>query len=269
MNVMVYTSPIKDNSGNTVAVMEMLTDITQVRKLQEELARVGKLVASAAHGAKNVIDGLRGGVYVLNIGLRDGDQESIDTGWDMVKRNVDRVSAMVMDMLYCAKERTPRRLAVSVPEIAREVIELYSKRAKDRNVTLSGEIDDVETITADPKDIHSMLANLVTNAIDACGEVEDTEREFNVTLRVFQDDDKIIIEVEDNGIGIGDEAKKKLFNVFYSTKGAFGTGFGLLVSHKVATEHGGEISVSSERNKGAKFIVKLPSSNTLDPEAGE
>ncbi|MFH1540051.1 MAG: ATP-binding protein [bacterium] len=259
VNVLVYTSPIMDPRGNIVSVIEMSADITEVRRLQDRLTTLGQLVGGIAHSIKNVLEGLRGGVYVANLGFKNKNEEDIRTGWEMVQRNLDKISAMIMDMLYCAKERTPRRLPVSITSVAEESIELFRTRAGESNVSLKSDLaENIDTILADPKDIHSLLSNLITNAIDACCSDENEEKEHRVDLRVFQEDKQVVIEVKDNGIGMDRDTKSKLFNTLYSTKGTFGTGLGLLVSHKVATEHGGTISVESAPGEGAVFTVRLP-----------
>jgi len=257
--VVVQTAPIRDSRGNVSEVMKVSTDITEIRVLQDQLASLGKLVGGIAHSVKNVLEGLRGGVYIVNLGFRDNNQEDIRTGWAMVERNVARISSMVMDMLYCAKDRSPRRLPVSLPSVVGEVIELFRPRAADCGIRLEAEVAGGDCVVpGEPKDIHSLVANLIMNAIDACCSEQNDEKSHYVQVRVRRDADYAVLEVEDNGAGMDEEAHGKLFTTFYSTKGAYGTGLGLLVSHKVATEHGGTISARSAPGEGATFTVKLP-----------
>lgn len=257
--VVVQTAPIRDSRGNITDVMEVSTDITEVRVLQDQLASLGKLVGGIAHSVKNVLEGLRGGVYIVNLGFRDNNQEDIRTGWGMVERNVGRISSMVMDMLYCAKDRSPRRLPVSLPALAGEVVELFRPRARDCGIRLATDLaPGACVVTGEPRDIHSLVANLVTNAIDACCSEQNAKKPHEVSVRVRADGGHAVLEVEDNGAGMDEEARGKLFTTFYSTKGAYGTGLGLLVSHKVAVEHGGTISVRTAPGEGAVFTVRLP-----------
>lgn len=259
INVIVYTSPIRDSRGNVVQVMEVSTDITVVRQLQDRLVNLGQLVAGIAHSIKNVLEGLRGGVYIVNKGFRDDNPDGVKTGWEMVERNVGRVSNMIMDMLYCAKDRTPRRLPLSMTGLMNEVAELYRQRAKDAGVELVMENGDgLPEIKADPKDVHALLANLVSNAIDACCSDESESKKHQVRLQAGQKDGHLVISVSDNGVGMDPDTQSKLFNLFFSTKGTFGTGLGLLVAHKVATEHGGTIAVESSPGQGSTFTVRLP-----------
>ena len=257
-HVVVNTMPLRDKHGDVVAVMEMFTDITEVKELQDKLAFLGKLVAGTAHSVKNILEGLRGGVYVVNMGFKTNTQADIKTGWEMVERNVQRVSAMIMDMLYCAKDRTPNPVPLDLRAMASEIVSLYFQRAADSGAELNLELDPkLPPVPGEPKDIHALLSNLVTNAIDACAACEE-ERRFRVSLRVYQDNDKAVIEVADNGAGMDAETRDRLFTMFFSTKGSSGTGLGLLVSHKVVSEHGGSIHVASEPGHGATFTVRLP-----------
>ncbi|MCP5113961.1 MAG: HAMP domain-containing histidine kinase, partial [bacterium] len=183
----------------------------------------------------------------------------VKTGWEMVERNVGRVSGMIMDMLYCARDRTPRRIEVPLARTVDEVKNLFLQRATDAGVMLESQLDpSLDNIIGEPKDIHALLTNLVTNAIDACAACPDETKAYRVTVRTRREGEDAVIEVEDNGTGMDEETRAKLFTMFFSTKGASGTGLGLLVSHKVAAEHGGSIQVASKPGAGTTFIVRLP-----------
>ncbi|MCP5120596.1 MAG: hypothetical protein GY953_58125 [bacterium] len=169
LHVLTYSAPVRNALGKITSVMEVSTDITDEKELQDKLAFIGQLVAGTAHGVKNVLEGLRGGVYVVNMGFRNDSTDDVKTGWEMVERNVGRVSSMIMDMLYCARDRTPRRVEVPLAKTVADVNALFRQRATDAGVTLTAELDPgLEAVIGEPKDIHAMLANLVTNAIDAC-----------------------------------------------------------------------------------------------------
>ena len=108
----------------------------------------------------------------------------------------------------------------------------------------------------DPSDIHTCLANLVSNAIDAC---KTSKKEgCGVSLRVKKGDGTIIFEVEDTGSGMEPEIREKVFNSFFTTKGLGGTGLGLLVTKKIMREHRGRIEVESEPGEGSCFRLELP-----------
>ena len=257
--VVVHTAPIRDARGEISTVMEVSDDITEIRLLQDKLATLGRLVGGVAHSIKNVLEGLRGGVYIVNLGFKNNNQTDVQTGWEMVQRNVRRVSSMIMDMLYCARERSPRRLPVSLEGVFREVREMYAARAAEYGVKIEAAIaPEAEKIFAEPRDIHALVSNLVGNAVDACIADQNEGRAYRVALRAFREDGQAVIEVEDNGVGMDAETRARLFTMFFSTKGSFGTGLGLLVCHKVTSEHGGTIAVASDAGAGSTFTVRLP-----------
>ena len=107
MHIMVRTSPITNEDGEVVAVMEMCTNVTELKLLENELAMLGETIAGTSHTVKNILSGLEGGVYVVDSGLRSGKQDRVKAGWTMVKKNVGKVSELVKDILYASKERVP------------------------------------------------------------------------------------------------------------------------------------------------------------------
>jgi len=258
IHVLVYAAPLRNAAGEITSVMEMSTDITEVRTLQNELASLGQLVGGIAHDAKNILEGLRGGIYIGNLGFRDNKQQDIKTGWDMVQRNVVRLSSIIMDMLYCAKKRSPRQAPLSLPAIAKEVIGLFAAKAAQFHIQLELKADERVEVLGEPKEVHGLIANLITNAIEACNSDQDEHKTHRVLARVFQDHGEAIIEVEDDGPGMDATTRNALFKELVSTKGSSGTGLGLLTAKKVAVEHGGTIMVRSEPGKGSVFTVKLP-----------
>ncbi len=101
--------------------------------------------------------------------------------------------------------------------------------------------------------------NLVTNSIDACANVESPQNGARVILRsISKKDCAVEYQVIDNGIGMDEEIKKKIFQRFFSTKGSGGTGLGLMITKKIIEDHGGIIEFQSEEKKGTRFIIRLP-----------
>jgi len=260
-HMIVYSMPLRNESGRIDRVMEMMTNITEVKQLQRQLTTTGKAVAGMAHRIKNILMGLEGGIFVVNTGLETDDKETMEQGWAMIKRNVSKVSHIVKDMLYCSKVREPSFQRVSPEEIATEVYTLFQKRASDNAIELRLEIPDTPHFGHfDPDSIHSLMTNLVTNAIDGCKfDFSDNKDRHLITLRCHRNEQgETVIEVSDNGAGIPKEAQEKIFEDFFSTKGSEGTGLGLLVAQKIAEEHGGSISFQSEEGSGTTFRAVFP-----------
>ncbi|MFC2103524.1 ATP-binding protein [Bacteroidota bacterium] len=257
LNVMVFTAPLKDENGNIDMVVEMSADITQIRQLQDKLTSVGLLIGSISHGIKGLLNGLDGGIYLVNTGLKKNDRPRIDQGWEIASRNIRRIRSMVMDILYYAKDREPDWEKLPLKGLADEVCELFSERAIRQNIKynciLPPEGGDFE---GDHQAIIAMLVNLLDNSLDAC-RIDKKKDSHKIDFEIISKDDNIQFIVSDNGIGMDRETREKATSMFFSAKGAGGTGLGLFIANKIAQAHGGNILIESEEDKGSKFTVTL------------
>ncbi len=245
----------------------------------ERLAAVGQTITSLSHHIKNILQGVRGGSYLIELGLgnhdkasggEEGEQEPdaeksaksvemIRKGWKIVERNQDRISSLVMDMLSFSKERDPEPEPSDWNAVAEEVVELQTVRAEELGVKLVWQpAEEMPTLMFDPEAIHRAVLNVLGNAIDACEEVDQGQ----VTVRSeYSASEKMArLVIEDNGPGISPDDLDAIFNVFVSRKGGRGTGLGLPVSRKILEEHGGQILVESQPGQGSRFTLELPSS---------
>lgn len=269
-STIVYSMPVEDEQGRTHAVMEMSTNITEVKLLQRQLAMMGSAVAGMAHRIKNILMGLEGGVFVANTGFESRDPVAIDQGWQMVQRNVAKVSRVAKDLLYCAKEREPQLEAgVDPGAIVRETFELYEPRARAEGISMQLEVEAVPPGTYDRESLGTVATNLVVNALDACRfDPEGEDKAHRIILRCrAEPQGGVVIEVCDNGGGMPDEVSHRLFQGQFSTKGIEGTGLGLLVVQKAAEEHGGNIAFSTRERLGTTFTATLFSGGARRPAA--
>ena len=239
----------------------------------ERLAAVGQTIASLSHHIKNILQGVRGGSYLIKLGLGDHDKatshdkneeeaanravDSIRKGWGIVERNQERISSLVMDMLSFSKERSPEPRSANLNETAAEVVDLLQSRATEFSVQLLWEPDnDMPSLLFDPEAIHRAILNVVSNAIDACEETKAAK--ISVRSRFDAEAKLVHLIVEDNGAGIAPDDLDAIFSVFVSKKGGRGTGLGLPVSRKILEEHGGQILVDSQPGQGSRFTLELP-----------
>ena len=268
--VIVQSMPIHDEEGKIASVMEVSTNITEVKQLQHRLALMGLAVAGMAHRVKNILMGLEGGIFVVNTGFEMKEPDTVKDGWGMVERNVGRISRTVKDLLYCSKQHDLQmERDVNVEEIVREVFELYEPRAAREGIELRLEIlGPVLRGTFNPEGLFKMVTNLTSNALDACRfDPARDKKQHKITLRCTRNDDSAtIIEVADNGSGIPDDVHHKVFENFFSTKGTEGTGLGLLMVQKVVEEHGGTISFTSKEGSGTTFRIELPDRADVGPD---
>lgn len=258
VHVIVQTSPIADESGAIVAVMEMCTNVTELKSLQNELAVLGETIAGMSHTVKNILSGLEGGVYVVDSGLKAGRNDKVTLGWDMVKKNVEKVSDLVKDILYASKERKPEYQECDPARVLLEVFDLYVEKAAAKGVELVRDFEPQLGLGfLDPNGLHSVVSNLLSNAIAACASSQQREK-YHVILTGLVREDTVVIQVTDDGCGMPDDVKHNLFKKFFSTKGSKGTGLGLVVTKKIVEEHGGTIRVASRAGEGTTFSVEIP-----------
>ena len=105
--------------------------------------------------------------------------------------------------------------------------------------------------------LRTALVNVLENGVDAC--LEDTKKkDHRIAFRVKEEEDKVLFEVEDNGVGMNSETREKMCDLFYSSKARKGTGLGLYITNRTVTQHGGQISVDSKPGLGALFTIKIP-----------
>lgn len=262
--VLVQTAPITDENGQVVLVMEMSTNITETKRLQGELVVLGETIAGMSHTIKNILCGLQGGVYVVDSGLVRGRDDRVRTGWQMVKNNVEKVSDLVRGILYASKERKPEHQIVDPATILEDVCSLYEARTRTEGIELIRAFQaELGLCSLDPAGIHSALSNLVSNALEACRKAEGPAPR-TITVVGRREGGTLIFQVIDNGAGMPREVKRKLFNKFFSTKGAKGTGLGLVITRKVVEEHRGTMRVESEPGKGTAFTIEIPITDTAD-----
>ena len=241
-----------------------IQDLRKVKQLENEkleaerLAAVGETVSGLAHGVKNLITGLDGGMYMLSSGINMGNIQRVQKGMEMLVRNIDRISIFVKGFLNFSKGQKIQVELCNPAKVAEEVVDLYKTKAQELGVKLVNErLGDIDPAPIDYENMHECLTNLVGNAIDAC-QMSDKKRECHVLVRTFEESGVIIYEVVDDGCGMDYEVKKKVFTTFFTTKGLGGSGIGLLMTKKIVQEHGGKIEVESEPGEGSTFRVLLP-----------
>jgi signal transduction histidine kinase len=263
ISVMVDTAPLRDASGNIVAVIETAVNITPVKELQKQLILVGQTVAGMTHSIKNIMMGLDGGIYVVNKGLEANDRKEIQEGWEMVLLNFKKISQIVQDILYCSKEREPNLELINPNEIVLEVFNLFRDTAARYSVKIVMELDDdMGEALIDPAGLHTVLSNLVANALDAC-KMDLWKDEHLIELRTKRrKDGAIVFEVADNGVGIDKGIKEHVFEEFFTSKGDKGTGLGLMVTQKILREHGGSVTFRSRPGHGTTFSAVFPQGKT-------
>jgi signal transduction histidine kinase/pSer/pThr/pTyr-binding forkhead associated (FHA) protein len=233
------------------------TEFYKAKLQAERLAAVGQTIATLSHHIKNILQGIRGGSYLIDMGLKETDDQIVRRGWTIVEKNQGKIYNLVMDMLSFSKDREPALEPSDLNETVADVVELMHARAKELGVNLVwNPSPELPQLMIDPDGIHRAVLNIVTNAIDASEGLETAK--VTVTTDWEPEASVARVSVTDNGVGIEESEIESIFQVFASTKGSRGTGLGLPVSQKIVREHGGKIVVTSAPGRGSSFTVELP-----------
>lgn len=223
----------------------------------ERLAGIGQTIAIMSHHIKNILQGVRGGGYLIDTGLKQNNEEMIRKGWGVVDRNQERIYNLVMDMLTFSKEREPQMKMSRLRDVLNDVTELMQPRFANAGIQMTlREVTPVPKSQFDPEGLHRAVLNMLTNAIDALDEKTDPRIELRYGLDRSRE--QVWVEIEDNGRGIEESELARLFQLFESSKGFKGTGLGLAVSQKILQEHGGTITVRTRPGVGTCFRLEWP-----------
>ncbi|MGB6927658.1 MAG: response regulator [Syntrophobacteria bacterium] len=232
----------------------------------ERLAAVGETIAGLSHAIKNIAGGLEGGTFVLEKGIELDNKDYISQGWEAVRFSFEKIKDLSVDLLNYAKFTDLNFIFSDPNEPAREVAELMKTRAEKLGINLKMDLSsDLKTIRFDPDAIHHCLLNLVTNSIDAVLGEDSSNTPKEVLLETTKPEGwGVEYKVTDNGCGMPDEVREKLFTSFFSTKGATGTGIGLMITKKVVDAHEGLIQSETEEGVGSVFTIRLPERTSPD-----
>jgi two-component system, NtrC family, sensor histidine kinase HydH len=236
-----------------------LAEATQRAEDAERLAALGRIAAGLAHEIRNPLGSILGSAQLLRSAEGLGDEARHLCA--IVERETGRLNDLVDDMLQLARPRRPVPAKVDVARTAREVVALASQsgRGTDVNVRYEGPGENESlTMHADPGQLRQVMWNLVRNAVQA------SSPGARVTVRVWAEPKDgassltrpAVLEVHDDGPGIGAEARDRLFDAFFTTRSS-GMGIGLAVVKRIVDEHGWLIEVESNEGRGATFRVRL------------
>ncbi|MDP1660364.1 MAG: ATP-binding protein [Phycisphaerales bacterium] len=255
---------IGQQTGLALSHLELLS-----QKLQtERLAAIGQTVASLSHSIKNILQGLRGGADVVEMGLRKDDLKVSRGGWPILKRNLDRIIALTLNMLAFSRQRTLEIELTKVQPLLEDCASLLADQCKLRGVALIVDVDpDTPPVPIDAAQVHQALMNLISNAVEAVeaktGVVTVRAKFIPETPGRLNGKGQFRVDIIDNGPGIPPDLQRRIFEPFFTTKGLRGTGLGLAVTRRIIESHDGKVLLTSTPGKGATFSVVLP----VDPAA--
>ncbi|MBP7654181.1 PAS domain S-box protein [Candidatus Dependentiae bacterium] len=257
-----------DEKGNVESVLGTVQDITDYKTLQnqliqsEKLSAVGQLAAGIAHEFNNILAINHSNIQLLELTEKNNISEESLELLESIKSAIKRGAAIVSNMIAFAKPLSPKKELIKIEDIIENVLKMQKQQIALENIEIDRRYEQTEKVYIDNGQFQQVFLNLIINARHAIL----PNGKGKITLSVKTKNNKVEIKVIDDGIGIDNENLKNIFIPFYSTKGAHarnnhgikGTGLGLAVTHTIIKNHNGTIRVESEKDKGATFIIDIP-----------
>ena len=246
-------------SGTPIGIVVSVRNLTEDRRIAEQLrqsdklAALGDIVAGVAHEVNNPLAGISAFAQLLQEAPLTPDQyEAVQ----IIKRESDRASAVVRDLLVFSRKTGPRSVQVDLATLLDQTLRLRSYSLRMAGVQIERAFpSELPRVYGDDRQLQQVFLNLIVNAEHAMANLERRV----LTVRAFPDTDHVIVEVGDTGTGIAQDLQQRIFEPFFTTKGeGKGTGLGLSVSYGIIQSHGGTITVQSAPGAGATFRIALP-----------
>jgi PAS domain S-box-containing protein len=237
-------------------------DITRAKemehllRIQDKMTSLGRVAAGIAHEIRNPLSGIN--IYLNTLEKIYDRAESLDKVKQILRQiqsassKIESVIKRVMDF---SKPSEPKLILTDINPPIEEAINLSSATLRKSGIQIEKALaKDLPLCYADPLLIEEVILNLITNATEAMKNVNG-DKKIDVTSSVKND--RIIVTVSDSGPGVTPDLKDKIFDPFYSTKNG-STGIGLSINHRIITDHGGSLRVSTSKLGGAEFVIEIP-----------
>ncbi|HUU43770.1 MAG TPA: ATP-binding protein [Planctomycetota bacterium] len=262
----VTASMLRDDRGTPVGLLVMFIDLTERKRLEAAMARaetmemMGQLAASIAHEIRNPLACIRGSAQEVRSDLHD---EQCSRLLDMVVREADRINTIVTDFLHFSRMRSTALKRCNVTDALADVVTMLESRRRDAAVDITLDVPEPLFCLGDVEQLRQVFLNLGLNALDAMPEggrlcivarphdPSDADASFDASPGP-----RVTVEFIDDGRGMSDEVRSRLFNPFFTTKPR-GTGLGLSIVRRIVEAHKGRIEVESIEGRGSTFRVVL------------
>ncbi|KJS88352.1 MAG: hypothetical protein JM58_00840 [Peptococcaceae bacterium BICA1-8] len=247
--------PLKDPGEEASGAIISFRDITQEKKLQENLIRkdkmqsLGQLVAVIAHEIRNPLMAIK--TFIDLIPNKIENKRFQHKLIQYVPAELDRLNQLVTHLLEYAKPRPSEKAEFKIKTLLNELLVLFNKKLKERNINLVIEADEDALVFADKQQLKQILINLILNSIQAF------QKEGFLKIAIHENEKGCTIEVTDNGCGIPKTYLNKVTDPFFTLK-EDGSGLGLSICYQLIKEHGGDISIFSKEKEGTTVYLFLP-----------
>lgn len=250
---------VDDTEGQPNWYQGIIRDVTEQKRAQqdlivaEKLTMTGKIARSIAHEVRNPLTNLSLALEQLKEELPENDEYTA-VFTDIIHRNVLRIGQLITEMLNSSKPRDLDRKPQGLSIIVQDTLHLVADRLKLKSMTLRTDFYPLPCIALlDHEQIKTALLNILINAVEA---MEPNKGALQVRT-YCSDDDQVCVEVEDNGSGISEENRQRLFDPFFTAKST-GMGLGLTTTQNIINSHQGNIEVVSKIGVGTTFRICFP-----------
>jgi two-component system NtrC family sensor kinase len=256
---------IYDEKGNEIASIGIFKDLRErlgmereLQKIQqallqsEKLAAMGRLTSQIAHELNNPIYGIMNTLELLKTEIPPESKRRRIL--ELALSETQRLSEMLRNMLSFSKPEEEKRRPIKMNELVEGILLVMEKQMKEVNIKVETSFDDgIPEVMASTNQMRQVMLNIIKNAKEAM------PKGGTLTVRTSREDNKVLIHIQDTGIGIPEEIRDKIYEAFFTTKSKVkGVGLGLSVCYGIIKDHGGEIKVESEEEKGTTFTISLP-----------
>ncbi|MDD5067118.1 MAG: PAS domain S-box protein [bacterium] len=261
-------SRLFDEKGNCIGAIESIRDITERKRLEqqliqsEKLSAVGQLAAGIAHEFNNILAVISGMTQLMQMDNVLQQNKEIMDNLRIIEEETKRGANIVSNIVAFSRPAPLKKEFCNISEIIDEVIHIQKKQFELENIVIRTEYKHAFQVNIDRSQMLQVFLNLFLNARHAIrhhgkGEITVTTADLGKNVEIV---------VRDTGIGMDDETRAKLFTPFFTTKGAMaqdslgikGTGLGLAITYSIINNHNGNITVESRKTAGTSFVIQLP-----------
>ena len=258
-------SLIYDEKGNEIASVGIFKDLRERLKMErelreiqqallqsEKLAAMGRLTSQIAHELNNPIYGIMNTLELLKTEIPPESKRRRIL--DLSLSEIQRLSEMLRNMLSFSKPEEEKRRPIKIDELIEGILLVMEKQMRESNIQVETSFNpDIPEIMASTNQMRQVMLNILKNAKEAM------LKGGTLFVRTSKEDNRILIHIQDTGMGVPEEIRDKIFEAFFTTKQKVkGVGLGLSVCYGIIKDHGGEIKVESEEGKGTTFTISLP-----------
>ena len=255
----VSAAKLQDESGAFLGYVLLFKDLREVQALQKALARsqrlasIGSLAAGVAHEIRNPLSSIKGfATYFRERYSHIPEDQEVSS---IMIQEVDRLNRVVSQLLAFAKPVAIAKQPVSISDVIHKTLKLMEQQSSDHQIDIETKIPpELPLIPMDPDQMSQVLLNLLLNCVEALGSGG------RITISAMLNQDRLILQISDNGSGISEIDLSQIFDLYFTTKTS-GTGLGLAIVHNIVEAHDGDIKVESLAGKGTTVTIRLPLEN--------